>query len=97
MLAIVEAILPHMPWALEVDFDFFRPKGADTALHALGLIISGLFDGFAKLKLVLGHIGEDLPFWLYRLDYMHRATVTAGRCGQEKVFQTNAQQLFKLA
>jgi acyl-CoA reductase-like NAD-dependent aldehyde dehydrogenase len=86
MLAIDEAIPPHMPWALAVDFDFFRPKGADTALYALGLITIGLFDRFAKLKLVLGHLGEALPFWLYRLDYMHRATVTAGRCGQEKVF-----------
>ena len=25
------------------------------------------------------HLGEALPFWLYRLDYMHAATVRAGR------------------
>ena len=53
--------------------------GVDTGLHALRLIVSGLFDRFPKLKLVLGHLGEALPFWLFRLDYMHRATVAAKR------------------
>ncbi|MGZ5933906.1 MAG: amidohydrolase family protein, partial [Rhizomicrobium sp.] len=77
MLAIDEAIPPHMPWALAVDF--FGPKAPDSALYALGLITIGLFDRFAKLKLVLGHLGEALPFWLYRLDYMHAATVRAQR------------------
>ena len=53
--------------------------GVDTALHALRLIVAGLFDRFPKLKLVLGHLGEALPFWLFRLDYMHRATVASNR------------------
>jgi len=26
-----------------------------------------------------GHLGEALPFWLFRLDYMHRASVAAKR------------------
>ena len=25
--------------------------------------------------MILGHMGEALPFWLYRLDFMHSATV----------------------
>ena len=29
---------------------------------------------FPKLKIVIGHCGEALPFWLYRIDYMHGAT-----------------------
>lgn len=53
--------------------------GVDTALHALRLIVAGLFDRFPKLRLVLGHLGEALPFWLYRLDYMHGVSVKAGR------------------
>jgi len=28
---------------------------------------------------VLGHLGEALPFWLFRLDYMHAASVAAKR------------------
>jgi len=53
--------------------------GVDTALHTLRLIVAGLFDRFPKLKLVLGHLGEALPFWLYRLDFMHGASVKAKR------------------
>ena len=53
--------------------------GVDTALHALRLIVAGLFDRFPKLKFVLGHLGEALPFWLYRLDYMHGVSVRAKR------------------
>jgi 5-carboxyvanillate decarboxylase len=51
----------------------------DTGLHALRIITSGAFDRFPKLKLVLGHLGEALPFWLFRLDYMHGATVASKR------------------
>lgn len=53
--------------------------GVDTALHTLRLIVAGLFDRFPRLKLVLGHLGEALPFWLYRLDFMHGASVKAKR------------------
>jgi 2,3-dihydroxybenzoate decarboxylase len=51
----------------------------DTALHAIRIMIAGVFDRFPKLKLVLGHTGEAIPFWLYRLDYMHAAGVRAKR------------------
>jgi 5-carboxyvanillate decarboxylase len=45
---------------------------AETGLHALRLITSGVFDRFPKLKIVLGHMGEGLPYFVYRLDYMSR-------------------------
>lgn len=51
----------------------------ETGLHAMRLIVSGLFDQFPKLKVVLGHCGEGLPFWLYRIDFMHAGIVRAGR------------------
>jgi len=44
---------------------------AETGLHGLRLITGGVFDRFPKLKIVLGHAGEGLPFWLDRIDYMH--------------------------
>jgi len=53
--------------------------GVDTALHTLRLIVAGLFDRFPKLKFVLGHMGEALPYWYYRLDYMHGVSVRANR------------------
>ena len=53
--------------------------GVETGLHALKLITSGVFDRFPKLQIILGHMGEALPFWAYRLDYMHAATVRSKR------------------
>ena len=41
---------------------------AETAVHALRLIGSGLFDECVKLKMVLGHIGEGIPVYLWRID-----------------------------
>ena len=51
----------------------------ETGTHLLRIITAGVFDRFPRLKLVVGHLGEALPFWLYRLDYMHAATVGARR------------------
>jgi len=53
--------------------------GVETGLHALRLITSGVFDRFPKLQIIIGHMGEALPFWAYRLDYMHAATVRSNR------------------
>ena len=53
--------------------------GVETGLHALRIITSGVFDRFPKLRMVIGHMGEALPFWAYRLDYMHQATVRSRR------------------
>ncbi len=46
---------------------------ADTGLHALRLIFSGLFDRFPNLTLILGHMGELIPFYLDRVDQMWTA------------------------
>jgi predicted TIM-barrel fold metal-dependent hydrolase len=46
----------------------FWGYGAETSLHAVRLICSGVFEKYPKLKIVLGHMGEALPFWLWRLD-----------------------------
>jgi 5-carboxyvanillate decarboxylase len=45
--------------------------GIETSTHALRLICSGLFDHYPKLRIVLGHMGEGIPFWLWRIDFMH--------------------------
>lgn len=44
---------------------------AETGLHAMRLILSGVLDRFPDLRIVLGHMGEGIPYWLYRIDYMH--------------------------
>lgn len=40
----------------------------ETANHALRLVFGGVFDRFPKAKLILGHMGETLPFQLWRFD-----------------------------
>jgi 5-carboxyvanillate decarboxylase len=42
----------------------------EVSLHALRLICSGLFDQYPNLNLILGHMGETLPYWLWRIDNM---------------------------
>ncbi|HTK06416.1 MAG TPA: amidohydrolase family protein [Ktedonobacteraceae bacterium] len=50
--------------------------GCETGTYALRLIFSGLFDRFPRLTVILGHMGEMLPFVLWRLD--SRAKISAG-------------------
>ena len=42
--------------------------GHETAVHALRLMGSGLFDKHPKLQIILGHMGEGLPFSMWRVD-----------------------------
>jgi gamma-resorcylate decarboxylase len=51
-------------WLLGPTWSF----AAETALHALRLIGSGLFDELPRLQIILGHLGEGLPFYLWRID-----------------------------
>ncbi len=51
-------------WLLGPNWAF----AAETAVHALRLIGSGLFDEYPKLKIVLGHLGEGIPVQLWRID-----------------------------
>ena len=40
----------------------------ETGSHALRLIFGGLFDRFPRARVGLGHLGETLPFLLWRFD-----------------------------
>lgn len=42
--------------------------GADCSLHILKMILGGVFDDFPRLQVVLGHMGEGIPYYLTRLD-----------------------------
>ena len=42
--------------------------GQETAVHALRLMGSGLFDKHPKLSIILGHMGEGLPYSMWRID-----------------------------
>jgi 5-carboxyvanillate decarboxylase len=53
--------------------------GVETGLHLLRLITAGIFDRYPELQIMVGHGGEALPYWVYRLDYMHQAGVRSNR------------------
>ena len=40
----------------------------ETATLAIRLVLSGIFDVYPKLKIILGHLGETLPFLVWRID-----------------------------
>lgn len=52
------------PWLLGPTWAF----GQETAVHSLRLMASGLFDQHPNLKIVLGHMGEGLPYSMWRVD-----------------------------
>jgi 5-carboxyvanillate decarboxylase len=83
-------IMPYVERGLESAILGF---GAESGLHALAVIRSGAFDRFPKLKMVLGHGGEALPFWLSRLDYMNRSARPNLRNGAAKLNRTPSEYL----
>jgi predicted TIM-barrel fold metal-dependent hydrolase len=42
--------------------------GVEAGTQAVRLILSGLFEKHPNLKILLGHLGEAIPFWLDRID-----------------------------
>jgi 5-carboxyvanillate decarboxylase len=82
----------------------FLPRGLDgaiygfaveTGLHLLRIVVAGVFDRFPKLKIVVGHLGEGLPFWLFRLDFMHASMVRAQRYAGAKPLKMKPSDYFK--
>jgi 2,3-dihydroxybenzoate decarboxylase len=60
-----EPILDGHPWLRGSAWAF----GVETATHALRLMASGLFDRHPGLRMILGHLGEMLPFNAWRIDH----------------------------
>ena len=67
----------------------------ETGLHALRLIVGGVFDRFPRLQVVLGHLGEGLPFWPYRIDFMHGGIVRSNRSPGVKPLQKKPSEYLR--
>ncbi len=61
------------PWLTGSIWGF----AAETSIHALRLMGSGLFDEYPKLKVILGHLGEGLPCSIWRIDNRISRTMAA--------------------
>ncbi len=53
------------PWLMGPTWAFAQ----ETAVHALRLMGSGVFDRYPGLRIVLGHLGEGLPYMMWRIDH----------------------------
>jgi 2,3-dihydroxybenzoate decarboxylase len=60
-----EPIYEGHPWFRGSAWAF----GVETAMHALRLMASGLFDRHPRLTMILGHLGEGLPYSVWRIDH----------------------------
>ena len=70
----------RLPFVLEGAPELLKPTWewtVETSSHFLRLVFSGVFDRFPRLKIILGHMGEALPFYLWRLD--SRAALIVGK------------------
>ena len=61
-------LAPYKQYPLEGAIWGFE---AECGLHALRMILGGVFDQFPNLTVVLGHMGEGIPFFLNRIDYQY--------------------------
>lgn len=52
------------PWLMSSPWGF----AVETSIHALRLCGSGVFDDYPNLRICVGHLGENIPFGLWRID-----------------------------
>ncbi len=84
----LDACIYIHPRAPAAGFDVpLRNYGLDSALwgyglevstHAMRMIVGGVFDRFPRLRICLGHMGEAIHFWRWRVDYMNLRRQKAG-------------------
>jgi gamma-resorcylate decarboxylase len=53
------------PWFIAPAWGF----AVETSIHALRIMASGLFDEMPNLKMIIGHMGERIPFDIWRIDH----------------------------
>jgi gamma-resorcylate decarboxylase len=80
------------PWLLGPTWAF----GQETAVHALRLMASGLFDRHPRLQIILGHMGEGLPYSIWRVDNRNAWTKAPPRYPAKKKLGEYFQQNFHL-
>lgn len=59
---------PNLEGAMIPGFTVGWSYAVEVGTHALRLIAAGVFDRFPRLKFVIGHMGEMIPFVLDRID-----------------------------
>ena len=77
--------VPHSA-VIEAYYEDYKPKGfptgavlwgfmAEIGLQAIRLIQSGVFEKYPTLRFILGHLGEVIPFMLWRCNWIYKNVV----------------------
>jgi 2,3-dihydroxybenzoate decarboxylase/5-carboxyvanillate decarboxylase len=59
--------------------------GVEVGTHAVRMMAAGVFDHFPKLKVCIGHMGEAIPFWIWRITFMNSRAQEIGRAPKTKL------------
>src|SRR5438874_7206489 len=82
----IHPTLPH-PAVIEAYYKDYAEKhpgllragwgfNVETATQGVRFVLSGVFDAYPGLKIILGHLGEGLPFYLWRISYGLRGSMS---------------------
>jgi 2,3-dihydroxybenzoate decarboxylase len=80
------------PWLMGPTWAFAQ----ETAVHALRLMASGLFDRHPRLRIILGHLGEGLPYSIWRCDNRNAWTKAPPRYPAKRKLAEYLQENFYL-
>ncbi|WP_241233609.1 amidohydrolase family protein [Altericroceibacterium xinjiangense] len=59
--------------------------GVEVGTHVVRMMAAGVFDRFPRLKIVIGHMGEAVPFWIWRITFMNSRAQKVGRAGKTEL------------
>lgn len=83
-LAMPLYIHPRAPVSTMAEpFDHYALSGlwgffVEVSLHVMRMIMGGVFDRHPRLQVVIGHMGEAIPFWLWRVDNKYTQAAAFG-------------------
>jgi 5-carboxyvanillate decarboxylase len=68
--------------------------GVEVGTHMLRMMAGGVFDRFPKLRICVGHMGEMIPFFIWRINFMNSRAQVVGRApkterSMEEYFRDN--------
>jgi len=53
--------------------------GVEVGTHVVRMMAAGVFDRFPRLRICIGHMGEAIPFWIWRITFMNSRAQAIGR------------------
>ena len=59
--------------------------GVEVGTHVVRMMAAGVFDHFPKLKICIGHMGEAVPFWIWRITFMNSRAQIVGRAPKTRL------------